>query len=190
MRRVAVALGVLGLLLGCTPTPTVTTPEPTFACTPEAGGTPKPCSQTEHEAMVKKDALYTEAQALYRRYFAEEVRLDQLGGAKGATPEFEATLAETLLEQTVAIHQSNYEEHLSARGTQRLEWIERRPGVSLRGSLVAIAACRDASHVKTYRSGTYVGTGYVGVETAFAKYFDGQLRLFTVTTKDVESCAG
>ena len=191
MRRAAVATAILGLLLGCTPAPAVTTPAPTptFACTPEAGGAPKPCSQAEYDAMVKKDALYAEAEALYRRYFAEEIRLDKIGGSKDATAEFTATLAETLLEQTVEIHRANFDDQLIARGTQRLEWIQRRPDVSLRGSVVAIAACRDASKVKTYQSGKYVGRGYVGIETAFAKYFDGHLRLFTVTTKDVDSCA-
>ena len=41
---------------------------------------------------------------LYRRLFAEETRLDKLGGAKKATPELEAILAETMLDQSVADH--------------------------------------------------------------------------------------
>ena len=191
MRRAAVATAILGLLLGCTPAPTVTTPAPTptFACTPEAGGTPKPCSQAEYDAMVKKDALYAEAEQLYRRLFAEETRLDKLGGAKKATPELEAILAETMLDQTVALQRENLTEEYSFKGTQTLDWIKRAPGVEIRGSLVAVAACRDATKVKLYRGGKYVGNGQAGTETVFAKYFDGQLKLFTVNFEGAPSCA-
>ena len=190
MRRAAVATAILGLLLGCTPAPTVTTPAPTptFACTPEAGGAPKPCSQAEYDAMVKKDALYAEAEALYRRYFAEEVRLDKLGGAKDATPEFKATLAEDFLSQTVAVHRQDYEADRRATGSQRLVWIKRVPGVSWLGSLVAIAACRDATALKVYEGTKYIGHGRAGTETAYAKQFSDGLRLFSVESEEVTSC--
>ena len=190
MRRAAVATAILGLLLGCTPAPAVTTPAPTltFACTPEAGGTPKPCSQAEYDAMVKKDALYAEAEALYRRLFAEEIRLDKLGGAKAATSEFEAILAGSLLEQTIAIHRENYERDRRFTGRQTLDWIRRAPGIETEGSLVAIIACRDATHGKTYEGKKYLGTGRAGTETVYAKHFDGQLKLFAVDSKELPTC--
>ena len=75
----AVAVGVV--LSACTPTPVVTptpTPTPTFACTPEAGGTPSPCSQAEFEEMKAKDALYAEAEAVYRR--TVQIRMDAYSG--------------------------------------------------------------------------------------------------------------
>ncbi len=191
MRRAAVATAILGLLLGCTPTPTVTTaaPTPTFACTPEAGGTPRPCSQAEYDAMVKKDALYAEAEQLYRRLFAEEMRLAKAGGARDATPELEAILAETLLDQTVTIHRENYEEHYSFKGPQTLDWIRRAPGIETRGSLVAVTACRDATRFKIYRGTKYVGTGAAATETVFAKYFGDQLKLFFVQSEELTSCS-
>lgn len=45
---------------------------PTYQCVPEAGGDPVPCGPIEYEQAQARDALYAEAEAVYRR-------LDRIG---------------------------------------------------------------------------------------------------------------
>lgn len=68
-------------LAACIPTPTTTpTPVPTtYQCTPEAGGAPYTCTESEHQEMVKKNALHAEAEQVYRAYTQEAVRLYREG---------------------------------------------------------------------------------------------------------------
>ena len=190
IRRVVPLAALLALVAGCVPAPTqsASSVAASFQCTPEAGGSPSTCTQPQYDAMKRKDALYAEAEGLYRRYFAEEVRLDRAGGAREATPELKATIAETLLEQTIDIHRQNLEHKVTVQGTQKLVWLQRRPGLVIRDSIVAIAACRDASGTRIYQAGKYIGRGPIAIETTFGKLTDEGLRLFTVTSEEVSSC--
>ena len=96
-RRTAVSTAVLALALalaGCQPATTTPTPVPSYRCTPEAGGAEFDCSQHQYDDMVAKDQLYAEAEAVYRKFFAEDVRILRKGGVQEPT---EALLRTCLL---------------------------------------------------------------------------------------------
>ena len=81
------------LVAGCGPEATVTptpSPSPTFMCTPEAGGTEAPCSEQDYQEMKAKDALYAEAEQVYRTYQAEFLKVIRAGGADELTPGLES----------------------------------------------------------------------------------------------------
>ena len=61
-------------------------PQPTYTCTPEAGGEPFTCSQYQYDEMVGRDALYAEAEAVYRKFLAEDVRIMRAGRSDRADP--------------------------------------------------------------------------------------------------------
>ena len=83
VRATAAILAATFLLAACQPsapgqpTPTsspsspVASPTPTFLCTPEAGGDASPCSEAQYDEMKAKDALYEEAEAVFREMLAE-----------------------------------------------------------------------------------------------------------------------
>ncbi len=86
-RRTAVSTAVLALALalaGCQPATTTPAPVPSYRCTPEAGGAEFDCSQHQYDDMVAKDQLYAEAEAVYRKFFAEDVRI--IGPEASASP--------------------------------------------------------------------------------------------------------
>lgn len=76
---------ITALLAGCVqpaePTPSAS-PTPTFLCTPEAGGAEAPCSEADYRKMKEKDALYAEAEQVYRKYKAEMLKALQAGGGQ------------------------------------------------------------------------------------------------------------
>ena len=83
-RRTAVSTAVLALALalaGCQPATTTPAPVPSYRCTPEAGGAEFDCSQHQYDDMVAKDQLYAEAEAVYRKFFAEDCGLRAGGSA-------------------------------------------------------------------------------------------------------------
>ena len=97
----ACAVVAAGMVLtGCGPaapatsgTPTVVGTGPTAAatplCTPESGGSATPCTQQQYEEMKKLDALYAEAEDVYRRFVAEDVKLLHSGGLAEAKAQIE-----------------------------------------------------------------------------------------------------
>ena len=81
---VTLTAAITTLMTGCqppsppppTPTNSQTSPSsapspvatPTYMCTPEAGGDQAPCTQIAYEKMKARDALYTEAETVYRDF--------------------------------------------------------------------------------------------------------------------------
>ena len=129
-------------LAGCSAAPVASpTPSPTYACVPEAGGEAVPCGPIEYEQSQRRDALYAEAEAVYRRFWAEMRRVE-LDSTPTLTPELEATTGgpyrDTLSELLVL-----------ARGNQRVSggpqiaWVRRLVGLSRSGSIVALETCSD-----------------------------------------------
>ena len=76
---------------GCSPSP-VASPSPSpsaaFLCVPEAGGDPVVCGPIEFEQAQRRDVLYAEAEAVYRRYWVEVQRVE-LSAHPVVTPELE-----------------------------------------------------------------------------------------------------
>ena len=88
-----VPLVAASVLAGCqhSPAPRTPSPAPTYACTPEAGGSPYPCNELQHKQQKDLDALYTEAEAVNTKLRAEMDRLYRAGGTAELTPVIEQT---------------------------------------------------------------------------------------------------
>ena len=118
---------------GCSPSP-VASPSPSpspsaaFLCVPEAGGDPVVCGPIEFEQAQRRDALYAEAEAAYRRYWAEVQRVE-LSAHPVVTPELEVVTEPRFRELL-------REAFVQAEGRQRVEgegsvvWVRHAPGVS------------------------------------------------------------
>lgn len=146
-RSVVAALAAL-LVAGCTPTAPVSpspTPTPTtYLCTPEAGGTPAPCTQAQHEEMLRMDALYAEAETVLRRYVAEVDRQYANWELRAMTPELEATTMGSFRSyEEQLIEKSRAKQLRRVNGAQPMAWIKRIPGLARDGSIVALEACED-----------------------------------------------
>ena len=144
VRSLPIVLVALGMLAACTPTPAVTaSPTPVLQCTPEAGGPPAPCSKADHDAMVAKDALYAEAEAVYRKYFDERVRLWKSGGTLTSTPVLDEVTTGPFKDDNLRQFKQQAESGWEVRGEVSLAVLRRNPGVSKGASVVSLVSCTD-----------------------------------------------
>ena len=151
MRRVGVGGAVLVAVLvsGCVPQAPVTpSPSaPTFMCTPEAGGAKAPCSEQQFQQMKAKDALYAEAEQVYRTYTAELMSLVRKGGSKSIPSSLQRLISGKELSDSVAQRLREVkEERLVFKGPDvRIVWAKRLPTRQKGGSVVAMKFCGDSS---------------------------------------------
>ena len=186
----AVALSMGALTGACTgsvqPSPTPT-PSPTFACIPEAGGDPVPCGPIEYEQAQKRDKLYAEAEAVYRRYWAELGRISFLE-KPSFTSELEATTTGAFQERArVIVDPSRHRRQLS--GDVRLVRVSRLPDLSRSGSTVALLLCADASRATFLAPGeSDAVAGKVYETRAYFIPVDGSLRIVDSELREVATC--
>lgn len=191
MRRLsALTSVVLALsLVGCTPPAVKPTPAPTptYRCTPEAGGAEYPCDQRAHDEMVAKDALYAEAEAVYRKLFAEEVRLYR----EGAT----ISLAITDLAKgayLLALEERHRQQHerggKSVGGNFDLVYIQRNPSAVMSGSAVSLTICVDATSVSEVKGSQELGRGNRVRESLYFAHHEGRLKVSDFEATEVQSC--
>lgn len=162
---VVVLVGVA--LAGCSAAPVASpTPSPTYACMPEAGGEAVPCGPIEYEQSQRRDALYAEAEAVYRRFWAEMRRVE-LSPTPVLTPELEATTSGAYREMlNELLEQSRGYQRVSEEEPQ-LAWVKRLPGLSRSGSIVALRTCSENGQ-----------TLYANPEGPATEGLTGQHRLF------------
>jgi len=185
------------LLAGCTQTPAASptgvppssaAATPTYTCSP-AGGTPAPCSKDEYDKVQSENALIAEAEAVYRKFWDENVRINQMGGVKAATPTLRETTTGMFLEATLATYQEILDEGLTGVGDVKLVTLTPRSDLIHEGSLISLEACTDASNLEFRRGKRRVDNGPIYVEEVYLKRFDGALKLFYVQSKLVKSCS-
>ncbi len=149
----ALAVPIALLLVGCTPTapPSTAPPTPTFMCTPEAGGAESACSQQDYDKMKAKDALYAEAETVYREYQAEYERVIRAGGASNSLRKLRGVLGDPEDSERACSRNSRTSRlrpaHRGARDRGRISH-RRRPGIEMNGSVVAMEFCMDASSTR------------------------------------------
>lgn len=190
-RRLSAGATIVTIVLaGCQPVaPTTPVPAPSFRCTPEAGGAEFDCTQAQYDEMVAKDKLYAEAEAVYRRFFAEDERILRAGGIEEPTPVLLETTTGAFLENSMTLYRSFLAEgRRSVGGVIRLASLSRMPGISKGGSIVAMDACIDATSTTTYIRGKAAGKGGAGIETLYFGRVDGVLRVQGADGRAVESC--
>lgn len=186
------ALLAVGALAGCTGAPPSAPPvtaSPSYSCTPEAGGTPLPCGPIEHEQAQQRDALYAEAERVYRKYWNELDRLTLIDDPP-FSEELTATTGDpfrTALQQVLApgVHSER------ADGEALLVRLNRLPGLSKSGSSVALLACIDASRARyVINPGDAPKAGGIYEQRAYLGYSEGPLKIIDSEIRDVESCNG
>lgn len=194
--RIAVLAASCVLLWGCTeaprpstPPPSPVAPTPTFSCTPEAGGAAYECSQFDYEQMVAKDKLYAEAEAVYRKFFAEDERIYRAGGVDEPTPVLLETTTGKYLSDSMGLYQGllKHKARITS-GAPHLVAITRLPGVSRDGSLVSISACVDARSVVVRGEDKYQTQGSIFLERAYFSRSQGSLKIQSSQWKKLESC--
>lgn len=180
------------ILTSCTPaapgpTPTPSTPQPTFQCTPESGeGDPSPCTSAEYERMQERDALYTEAERILRRSneLSHELRLNRLP----INDELTKLLTGEALESTAQTLLEGQKSDETWSGERTLAWVRRAPNISDLGSVVALESCSEP--------GTFRITGGDGRSASPPPFFqqsfyvivEGSLRLNSGLFYEAESC--
>jgi hypothetical protein len=139
--------------------------------------------------MVAKDKLYAEAEAVYRRFFEEDVRIFRLGGISEPSPVLLDTTMGDFRNDSMALYRSFLEEgRKSVGGEIRLASLERVPGASKGGSVVALRACVDASSTKTVSSGSAPERGGFGSDLLYFGRSGGVLKIQGADGEAVQSC--
>jgi len=189
--RLAVATAVAACLLtGCQPATTPTpSPAPSYSCTPEAGGDEFSCSQHQYDEMVAKDKLYAEAEQVYRTFFAEDSRILRRGGISEPTEVIKATTTGDFLENSMDYYKSLKRQRATLVGGEiELTRLERAPGVSKGGSVVALRACIDATSTRIFIRGKDSGPGRLGVDILYFGRVDGVLKILGADGKEDQPC--
>lgn len=195
---VVAATLVVALLASCTGSPTQPTTSPTavastptYVCTPPAGGpaTLYACDKTTYEKQQAQLALEAEALEVYNRYATEYWRLTFSGGSASSTPELDATLADPLKKDMLALLAYQKQNGQIARGAP----VARRAAIDRKatrdGAEVAVMTCEDSRESAMYGSdGAKVGDGMLIVGTRYLRRIDGHLRIFDDSTQQQETC--
>jgi hypothetical protein len=187
--RLAVAVAAACLLAGCQPPAPTTTPVPTYQCTPEAGGAEFGCSQHQYDDMVAKDKLYAEAEAVYRKFFAEDVRIYRSGGVVDATPPIIETTTGDFYADSLDLYQSLKRTKTRVVGGEiRLVSLVRAPGSTKAGSIVAMKSCVDGSTTEIRSPGEKAEKGAIGSDLLYFVRVDGLLKIGSADGQEVKSC--
>jgi hypothetical protein len=180
-------LSALGLLAGCTPADPAG--QPTYSCTPETGGTPFPCYKVQRDEYDKLDALYAEAEAVYRRYLAEDERISRAGGVDEATPAMQETMTSTVAAQALETYRTFKRDRMRIEGgALRLSWIKRQPKKLRPGMAVAFLTCIDGSSARLVQAGSAdLPVGFISGTVQLAR--DGEtLKVALIDGDQVTSC--
>lgn len=165
------------------PVPTPTPAPMSYQCTTEAGGAPYACTEIQHQEMLKKDALYAEAELVYRAYTNEAVRLYRDGAP--ASEELLGMVHGEIAEQIRQDHPTNIR---LVGGEWRIERVDRLPGVFKGASDVALEACTDASSMRRVQDGRDLGPGRTAKERTYFKREGARLAIVWSEFAVVASC--
>jgi hypothetical protein len=183
------ALAVIVALFGSGCTQPDPNAAPTYTCTPSDGGTPAPCYKAEYDQQVKEDALYAEAEAVYRKYVAEDERIYRMGGIDKPTPVLLEVATGDFLQDLVIIYQASKDTRTKfVGGTLVTVWLRPAPSSATPDSLVTMQDCRDASTVKIVTPGEdTVLAGYTSTILHFVRE-GGSLKIGSAQGKVVDGC--
>ncbi len=195
-RRIAGAL-LLAALTGCNahataPLPTenqVASPQTSFSCVPETGGSPTPCTPEEYSYQEKLKVVYAEATEVYERFAEEYSALLRAGGTEKASEVLLDTTGGPYLKAQSETLTQMHKQGIRARGGNiELARIERSPGAAAFGYEVALDVCIDARSVEVVQKKKEIGQGYAYSERVFFKRDKGALKIWDAKGKRVQSC--
>lgn len=194
MNRVGVlaAASVAVLLAGCVPQAPVTpSPSPpTFMCTPEAGGAQAPCSEQQFQETKAKDALYAEAEQVYRTYQAEFLKVIRAGGSDKLTPGLQAVIGSKDVENVVLGELKLFKKdglRIVGPGAQVAK-VTRRPSLVKGASLATLDFCVDSRSTSIFEGSRKVSSGILGKDTTYFGMVDERLRIVFIVGDEVKTC--
>ncbi|WP_147675104.1 hypothetical protein [Nigerium massiliense] len=136
--------------------------------------------------MKKKDALYAEAEAVYRRFHAADEALAR--GDRNAEVRVRQLAVPEVADATIAHYRETALDGLGVRaGSFKIAWIQRVP-TSSNESDIALGSCTDATSTITTQDGKDVGHGRILVKRVDFRRENGSLRVFRAGFKEVSSC--
>ena len=188
--RLASIIVAACILTGCQPPAPTPSPLPSYRCTPEAGGAEFDCSQKQYDDMVAKDKLYAEAEAVYRKFFDEDVRIYRAGGVDQPTAVLLETAHGQFVEDSMDLYRGLKADSRRLQGDVRLVSLVRKPGISKESSVVVFAACTDARSATVLEHGKAVGHGFLIEELIYFGRFDGILKIQGADGQQEGKCAG
>lgn len=188
-----VGMALALVLAGCVSAPvpgTVTpVPVPTFRCTPEAGGAEFDCSRTEHEAMVAQEALWQEAEAVYRKFLAEEARIMRAGGIREPSEVLLSTTTGAYLDDVMNTYRGFLDNRIVAKGEDpTLRSFQRVPGRTKPGALLSANTCVDLRSFEFVEGDESLGPGPIALDETYFGMADGRLKIVGADGKEVEKC--
>lgn len=188
--RLASIIVAACLLTGCQPPAPVPTPVPSYRCTPEAGGAEFHCSQKQYDDMVAKDKLYAEAEAVYKKFLAEDIRIMRAGGVSNPTTILLETTSGAFLEDVMAEYLDMRDLGLRAEGSDPVVVaLVRQPGLSKGGSAVVLASCIDSTATAFVSQGKVQKHGPLARDTVYFAVVDGaQLKIIGADGGKVSTC--
>lgn len=136
--------------------------------------------------MLKKDALYAEAEKVYREFFEEDTKLFNEG--KGPSAKLLALTDGEVRQEAEALHRSAAQEGRRSIGKYRLAWIRRNPGEVVDGSVVSLLSCIDASQVRNTLKGKDMGDEGIWQEKSYFARRDDRLVFIAAAHAEVPSC--
>ncbi|HEX5334760.1 MAG TPA: hypothetical protein VFW55_02695, partial [Propionicimonas sp.] len=98
--------------------------------------------------MVAKDKLYAEAEAVYRKFFEEDVRIYRAGGVDQPTAVLLETAHGQFVEDSMDLYRGLIADSRRLEGDVRLVSLVRKPGISKELSVAVFAVCTDARSAK------------------------------------------
>ena len=189
---VVAAVAVVLVCAGCVPQAPGPLPQatPSFSCTPVAGGTPYPCYENQYQETAAQNKLYEQAEAVFRKFNAENERIYRAGGVREPTP----VILETTTGKALDSAMSNYQDLLNdgirlVSGNSRVAWIKRIPDLVQDGSEATIEVCSDISEeVMQAKGKKRYKVGQDKDERYYLSTVDGRLKLGMVEYKWVKTC--
>jgi len=162
---------------------------PTYTCTPADGGTAQPCYKAEHDLQVKEDALYTEAEAVFRRFLTEDERIYRSGGINEPTAALRDVATGEFLADAMITYRSLKQAHSRMVGGQiTIAWIRRAPESATPNTLVTMENCLDARATKLVTPGQKtVSASYTSDILHFARE-DEKLKITSALGDVVNQC--
>lgn len=159
--------------VGCTPAPT-SPPSPTVVATGPSETTPD------------TDALYAEAETVYRRFFELDVALQKSG--EEPSPEVLALVGGPFGDTFRDTKERQHDLGITYTGTIRMAYLTRAPGRAAADTTLALASCTVFDHIIAHQDDK--DTPLNGVTKAIYSFRqqDGVMRIWYQETEEGESC--
>lgn len=166
---------------------TVSSPAvPTYTCTP-AIGKPTVCSAEQYTREQAAAELTAEAVGVYRRIFAELLKLQKAGGPT-TTTELTTTSGGAYLAGQQANLSSMVQQQSKLVGDVKLTKLTGVAGAGAHGYEAALLACVDASASKVMQGKTQLAKGQLIAEVIYFKHDGDQLKAWDAEKADLKGC--